>query len=522
LRSSIESLSGSHAIKLQKHDRYGMAFKDSGSTLDFLVAGVRKSRGTAALGASRAYNYLHGTELSSWADIGGVRSLQASLSETHPNRLYIWESTARGYNVFYDMWEEAKADPFTKKAIFIGWWAKESYRIKRGTPRFEKFGKPAHNSTEDKMVEDVKELYDHEIDDEQLAWYRALTPAIEPGSEQDGEYVGDDTHFQDFPSTESDAFLMTGSNFFSGLQLSTAATEAKSQKFKGYRYYMGDDFNATMIEPVNAYRHAQLKVWEEPEPSGVYIIGADPAYGSSDTSDRYCVQVLRAYADGLDQVAEYCVRDCMTYQFAWVIAQLAGWYVSARLILEINGPGEAVMNAFRELEQMTANGMMLDDADHKGARNMFRHVRQYLYRRKDSLGGGFALQWKTTTDLKIKIMHQTRDIFSLGQLNLRSVELLEEMRTIVQEGSEIRASDNKKDDRVMALAMAVRAWHDSEKSALVSSGRTRAIEQARKDPRDEDLNVHFFTGIKDSFFAENRATARREQRVQRRGSRWQW
>ncbi len=82
------------------------------------------------------------------------------------------------------------------------------------------------------------------------------------------------------------------------------------------------------------------------------------------------------------------------------------------------------------------------------------------------------------------------------------MECLEEMRTIVQEGSEIRAENNKKDDRVMALAMGVRAWHDSERAALVTQKRTREIEQARKNPREEDMQKMFFSGITNSFFVQ--------------------
>ena len=47
-------------------------------------------------------------------------------------------------------------------------------------------------------------------------------------------------------------------------------------------------------------------------------VGADPAYGSSDWADRFCIQVYRCYADGLDRVAEFATSELNTYQFAWV------------------------------------------------------------------------------------------------------------------------------------------------------------------------------------------------------------
>ena len=54
-----------------------------------------------------------------------------ALSDKNPDRLYIWESTARGYTMWYPMWNEARADPLHCKCIFLGWWSKDSQRIDR-------------------------------------------------------------------------------------------------------------------------------------------------------------------------------------------------------------------------------------------------------------------------------------------------------------------------------------------------------------------------------------------------------
>jgi hypothetical protein len=85
-----------------------------------------------------------------------------------------------------------------------------------------------------------------------------------------------------------------------------------------------------------------------------YVIGADPAYGSSDWADRFCIQVYRVYADGLEQVATFATSELNTYQFAWVIAHLAGAYKNSTLNLEVNGPGQAVINELRNLKRQAA------------------------------------------------------------------------------------------------------------------------------------------------------------------------
>lgn len=116
--------------KIIRHYRGGIVL-NNGSSLGYLVAGIKKSRGTGGLGRSRGLSFIHATECSSWADEEGLRSLQESLSDIFENRLYIWESTARGFNIFHDMWENAKIDTLTKRAIFIGWWAKDTQRYQR-------------------------------------------------------------------------------------------------------------------------------------------------------------------------------------------------------------------------------------------------------------------------------------------------------------------------------------------------------------------------------------------------------
>jgi len=71
-------------------------------------------------------------------------------------------------------------------------------------------------------------------------------------------------------------------------------------------------------------KNATLKVWEEPDEKGFYVIGGDPADGSSDWADRFSVCVFRRFADGMEQVAEFNTSDLNQFQFAWVICHLAG------------------------------------------------------------------------------------------------------------------------------------------------------------------------------------------------------
>ena len=119
--------------------------------------------------------------------------------------------------------------------------------------------------------------------------------------------------------------MMTGTSFFSNSRCTEAAKSAKKKTPDHFRYVFGQLFQDTEVLP-STERLGTLKIWEEPIDSAYYVIGADPAYGSSDWADRFCIQVFRCYADGLDQVAEFATHEMNTYQFAWVIAHLAGAY----------------------------------------------------------------------------------------------------------------------------------------------------------------------------------------------------
>lgn len=500
LTRMIQSLPQKFKVPVFSNNKDGLVL-GNGSSLDFLSAGVRKNGG---LGRSRAYNFLHATECSSWGDKEGFESLQKSLSDKYPSRLYVFESTARGYNLFWDMWEDAKDDDLTKSAFFIGWWAKESYSFDTHSELFKRYGTQPPNKEEQNLIEKVEALYDHSITMNQLAWYRhEKDPSVDrPDYEQEG--TDRDTIIdQEYPWHEEQAFLVTGVHFFNGPRINEVYKKSVTIPFLGYRYAVGENFLAMDIEPVNSRKASQLKVWEEPELGATYVVGADPAFGSSDEADRFVIQVCKCYGDGLDQVAEFVSPTIKAYQFAWIIAHLCGAYGNARLLLELNGPGEAVFTEFRNLRSQLQQGLIGADGDTKGVKNILDNVRTYMYSRYDSMvGGPTAWHWKTTTQSKVVVMNQLRDAFALDQIRIKSVDCLEEMRKVVQEGLSVKGEGSSKDDRVMALALAVRAWIDGERNTLMSNRITRESRQKASTGLDElDLQSEHMRGIIADYFA---------------------
>jgi hypothetical protein len=250
---------------------------------------------------------------------------------------------------------------------------------------------------------------------------------------------------------------------------------------KAYRYHLGENFLATQIEPLDATKDADLRIWEEPNPNGVYVMGVDPAYGRSDFKDKHAIEVYRCYADKLVQVAEYATDVPETYQVTWVMAHLAGAYKNVIINLEVTGPGFAIMQELRHLRQLLDMGYLRGTASNMDLLDVFSSVKWYLYHRPDSMGAGYVYNWKTNTDNKLKILNQMRDNYVLRMLMVRSIPLLEEMERIVQDGSEIAAEGRAKDDRAFATALAVTAWIDWVRGGLIANQQTydRVVEEER-------------------------------------------
>jgi hypothetical protein len=118
----MEGLPKEYKIPLVAHNRNQMVLKNR-SRIFYQIAG-NKSR----LGQGKAITYLHGTETASWGNEEGLASLIASLAEKNPERLYMFESTAQGFNMFHDMYKTAKSAK-TQRAIFCGWWRNQYYSV---------------------------------------------------------------------------------------------------------------------------------------------------------------------------------------------------------------------------------------------------------------------------------------------------------------------------------------------------------------------------------------------------------
>jgi len=358
-------------VKYVRHNRNLLILKN-GSKFRYLIAGTSENR-KGGLGRSGSANFVHSTETAFYGNGDDLSEFRSQTSSLYPHRLQIYETTANGFNWFWDMWEQARKDP-TKRAIFVGWWRDERNQLPLDHPFFAKYMpdglQTAMLPLERKRVREVRELYGAEISLQQVAWYRWHLE-----SEKDGDQSLMD---QEYPWTEDDAFQATGSKFFTVEALTNCTREAKRYAFQAYRYKLTHKFEETRLQQTRDPR-SPLRVWEEASKFGYYVLGCDPAYGSSDEADRTVISVWRCYSDAIVQVAEFCSAEPSTYQCAWVLAHLAGYYGLTWImpILEITGPGQAVFDELEKVRKLTME--FKPDADTGyNIRNILANMRHYF------------------------------------------------------------------------------------------------------------------------------------------------
>lgn len=505
---------------IKKNNRTSMIL-DNDSQVLFMSAGVKKSKTSGTLGRSVGLAMAHCSELCSWDNDDGLEAFKQSLSDVNPDRLYIYESTARGFNSWYEMWQSARKDPHHCKCIFLGWWSKDSQRIERDHPDFALYGTTPPTDKEIEKIRQVKELYAHDVTVEQLAWVRRkYDPTATREGDADPEFEASATRVQEQPWTEEEAFQQTGAIFFSNEVLTDITNKYVDNKYRTYMFAAGQEFQHMQVLKATTAKTIDLKVWEEPDPDGEYVMGIDPAFGENELNDRSSIQICRCYADGLDQVAEYASPLHTTQQLAWIIAALLGWYGSGanariRYALELNGPGGAVFTELKNLRHQINSGFQTQEFEERGLKDVFRNVRTYMYNRVDAVGNetGFNYHIKTQLNLKITFMERLRDFTSRGAFRVHSLDLINEMKTIAREGDVIKAPGSMKDDRVLAAAFAIHCWETGPRKQLVAARRTRDAELARRRVSIVDQVNMFHHNQLTQFFEQKKRARVAEQRV---------
>lgn len=476
--------------RIIQNNRNGLAFANR-SVIDLLAAANNPD-----LGASRALNLLHATECGTWKSLAGVESLKASLARVNPNRLFLFESIANGYNWWYQQCMQSKQDRHMR-FVFLGFWSNPNYTIPKSDPDYQTYWDNRLTEDEIKRALYVKQEYNWIVQPEQIAWWRRESETSAP------EYM-----LRHYPWTERECFIASGSGFFPAartLEMGEALA-AGPPPYKGYRYVFQDKgFLSSRIEQVKPSEDrddVNLKVWEMPDPLGEYVVGVDPSGGGGDDADDHAIQVLRCYADRIVQVAEYASNKPFTYQLAWVLAHLCGAYQDHVCNLEVTGIGAAVMPEVRHLRHLAERGMLASENTADPILKFVGSVRWFLYKRADTYGGaGNVINWKTNIDNKHMIYSELRDSLMKREIEIRSVRCVQQLQAIVEDQGWIGAGPDttENDDLVSSLVLAHHPWVEWRRQSCVTRNITweRMHERPSQDPANmfSEIFSRYMVGI---------------------------
>jgi hypothetical protein len=482
--------------ELTQNNRNGMAFANR-SVIDLLAAANNPD-----LGASRSLSMMHATECSLWKNMAGVESLRAALARRNPRRLFVWEAIANGFNWWHGFCQQAKSDRHMR-FCFIGFWANPTYSIPKSDPDYKTYWDNRLTEDEIQRARYVKHHYKYTITPEQIAWWR-----------RENEYRAEEYCFRHYPWTEKECFIASGTGFFPAKKtLEIGEQLAQGPPYRGYRYKFQDQFLFSSIEQIKDRTKVHLRVWEPPDPNGIYVVGVDPSGGGGGDANDHCIQVLRCYADRLVQVAEFVTNEPLTYQMAWVMCHLCGSYRNHTCNMEVSGIGAAVLPEIRNLRQMAERGMLQSESHTDAILKVIGNVRWYLYSRPDSLGGPTNfIAWKTNADNKMQIFSEVRDSLMLDRIEVRSIRLVQQLQAVVEDQGWLGAGPDtgEGDDAVMAFALAHHPWVERLRPGLVARGLTWKAVHAEPPPQDVGFTLSI--AYSDKIQQINRKSRERRER----------
>jgi hypothetical protein len=472
-----------------ENDNKDFLLFSNGSRLDFLTAGIGKKE--THWGEGKGYSLAHLTECSKYGSPESLASFRETLAETNPDRLFVYESTSNGLNHWKEMWSEFGRDEFGKRRMFLGWWSKDINIIKKNDPRYKVYGVAEPDPIEEELIEKVEKDYGYKVTREQLAWYRY---------KDSDSTVTRETMRQNLPWTIEESFVATGYSFFQMPMLQREMERVCELEYLGYTYLIGNDFWAVVCEQItdpNRVEDVVLRVWDEPDPDGSYVIACDPAWGRDENKDRHAISVFRCFGDKLVQVAEYADNAIDTRQAAWVLAHLAGVYRNCVVNVEINGPGAVVITELENLRERVRTEPRFENKENKNDNwyDFLDSARWYLYRKPDHWSASGVKCWETNSKNKAQIMHGLRDKYVTDQIVIRSKPLVEEMMCVIMNGDSIEAPPPAHDDRVFALALGCRTWVDDYMMPLLSRGEMYQDYIAAINGEPVDKSVKFVNNI---------------------------
>jgi hypothetical protein len=310
-----------------------------GSQIKTLVAAPGRGRGDTP-------RFFHGSEVAFWDKTADTVSGALQGVPLAPETFQFLESTANGVGgYFYDEWQLAKKGESSFQPLFFAWHQHAGYELP-GTI-------DAYDEEERELLKIFADAnYPVESWDRKLTWRRAKKREFRSNPKE---------FYQEYPSTDMEAFLSSGRPVFDTATLLKMEQHALNQpKPKFGQVIPNSDLSAKekfLFEGIPALFEGQdptpLKVWELPLKEETYTIAVDVSEGKSiESSDNkendYSVaDVQRVTPDGLNKTVARWRGHIDPDLLGDVVYALGMFYNTALVGVEINNQGLVTVQSLR-------------------------------------------------------------------------------------------------------------------------------------------------------------------------------
>jgi len=270
-------------------------------TLDSVMY-IATARSNLLVRGDTVHNFL-GTEIARWPDPEGAMS---AVEEAVPLSCFIaLESTPRGEgDYFHEKIKAAMDRRSSYKFVFLPWWLADDYTLPTGSPLAIEGdrGRLEYTPEEQNLVEL------HGLSEGQIRWRRRKV------SDRGLDFP------QEYPEDPVTCFLSSGEMLFDARRLDELAK--------------GCCPAPTSLDNV--------MIWHQPVPGGLYLVAVDPTVG---IHDRAAATVWL-----VGETLTHCATLWGLYDpvvLAGKLHTLCHYYNTAKLQIEFNGPGQAVLAEMR-------------------------------------------------------------------------------------------------------------------------------------------------------------------------------
>lgn len=408
-------------IPTEKSSEYEISFPYTNSWFYIGTAGSR------AFGRGDTIHRVHLSEWAYYTDDSVVDGIFQSVPE---NGEVVAESTANGFgNRFQMEWERAVRGESKFYPLFFSWADNPEYQIKNTI------------LTKDELIEEEKLL---------ISAFNLTIPQIAWRREKMKEFPNKESFAQEYPLTDSEAFIYTGTPAFDQLALKTYVVR---KPLMGMFVDKGD---VVVFEPSET---GWWRRWESSEQGWGYYLFCDPAEGldPQEKGDRDYT-VIEIYDQELRQVAE--LQQRITPAEAARQSALAGrYYNQAYIGFERNNTSGG---AFREV-----------------IKDIYPENR--IYKTEDG-----QLGWQTNAKTRGKLMIDgLAEMIRDHSIEIRSEHSIREAMSFrLNADGKYEAQAGSHDDTTIATAGVIQIW--KEKPIETMSALKKKLREEKRAKRKEN------------------------------------